>query len=426
MKNSIKSALTIVISIAMLLGLATGCGTASASAKDLSDEVNAQKIDTSGALTDDAINSINAFSAELFKQAIAEGKENTFISPVSLMLALGMTANGASGETLTAFEQVLGKSELTVEELNLAYKALNETLSNVGGDTTLNIANSVWYNKNKISVYKDFLQTSADYYGSDAYSSDFSTKAVKEINSWVSNKTNGLITDLVENIDNDALMLLIDTVYFKANWQSEFDANNNFDGDFNLADGSTVNATYMSSGIKEQTYLSADGAQGILLPYSDGELSYIAILPPEGMSAAEYASSFDENTISTMLKSAKKEKVVLHIPKYTSYFSMESNDILKSMGLSAAFDGSKADFTKMGKAETNIYINDVLQKTYIAVNEKGTEAAAATKIEMMGTGMPNMTDTIELSFDRPFVYAIIEQDTGIPIFIGSLDNPNNN
>jgi serpin B len=178
----------------------------------------------------------------------------------------------------------------------------------------------------------------------------------------------------------------------------------------------------MSNGLREETYLSLNGSRGVMLPYDDGNLAYVAILPPEGTTVEEYISSLDEEMIAGLMNSAKQTKVQLSLPKYTATFDAGLNEVLSDMGLSKAFNSEDADFSKMGNADGNIYIGRVLHKTCIKVNELGTEAAAATGIEMRATSMPS-DDYETLTFDRPFVYAIVDLNTGIPLFLGAMDNP---
>ena len=412
----------LLLAILIFLFSAAGCGMVKAEKKDLTEGVSAQQVDASGGLTDEAIRSTVAFSLDLFRRAAALGKENALISPVSVLLALGMVANGADKDTLTAFENVLGRYGLSLADINLACKELAEKLKAVGGSTVQSIANSIWYDKN-FEANKDFLQTDMDYYEAAAYVSDLSdSKTVEEINQWVEENTNGLIKDMIDSIPAQAIMLLFNTIYLKAVWQEQFDANDDYDGTFTLSNGNTVTATYMRNALGEETYLHNDGANGILLPYDDGNLAYVAILPPEGTTVEAYVSLLDEDVLKGLLDSAEQTNVRVSLPKYTVYFDAVLNDLLSDMGLSLAFDPDHADFSKMGSADGNIFISKVIHKTCMKVNELGTEAAAVTGIVMEATSMP-ADDFVILNFDHPFVYAVIEVDTGIPVFMGVMNNP---
>ena len=412
----------LLLAIFLLLFSAAGCGTVKAEKKDLMEGVSAQQVIASGGLTDEAIRSTVAFSLDLFRRAVALGKENALISPASVLLALGMVANGADKDTLTAFENVLGRYGLSLADINLACRELEEKLKAVGGSTVQSVANSIWYDKN-FEANKDFLQADKDYYEAAAYVADLSdSKTVEEINQWVEKNTNGLITDMIDSIPAQAIMLLFNTIYLKAVWQEQFDANDDNDGPFTLSNGNTVIATYMRNALGEETYLHNDEANGILLPYDDGNLAYVAILPTEGTTVEDYVCLLDEDGLKGLLDSAEQTNVRLLLPKYTVYFDTVLNDLLCDMGLSLAFDPDHADFSKMGSADGNIFISKVIHKTCMKVNELGTEAAAATGVVMEATSMP-ADDFITLTFDRPFVYAVIELDTGIPVFMGIMNNP---
>ncbi len=419
--EGIKRISALLLAVVLLIASA-GCSTAQAKTIDLTEDVTAGQVDVSGALSEDALRSVSAFAVELFQRAAAGEGKNTLVSPLSICLALGMVANGAENETRAEFEQVLGRYGLDIDALNRVYKALSEESTAVSGSTIQNIANSVWYNTG-FAADPDFLQTNADYFDAAAYVADFSdSQTIEDINKWVADNTEGLIAKMIDGLDPQAVMLLLNTVYFKATWLNQFHVNDNYDDLFYLADGSTVTTTFMSNGLQQETYLSLDGARGVLLPYDDGKFAYMAVLPPEGMTAEEYVASWAESTVSDLLASGKMTAVRLDIPKYTARFELTLNDILLDMGLTSAFDPETADFSKVGSSEENIFISRVLHKTYIKVNEMGTEAAAATGVELSTSAMPP-EDYETVCLDHPFVYAIVDLDTQLPIFLGVFDAP---
>lgn len=370
-------------------------------------------------LSSDFIKSTSSFSMELFKQTALDNnnKGNVLISPTSMYLALGLTLNGADGETKKLMEKALGKYGLTRDTLNINCKTLMEELGQKNGDTVMNFANSVWYDKN-FSVKKDFLQKNADYFNAGAYNLDFKDKnAANNINNWVKDNTNNLIDKMVDKIPDDAVMYLINTVYFNGKWEIPFDAQDTNIGNFKGENG-TMQVDFMSQ-IIENSSIKENGEQSVLLPYKNGRYSFLAMLPKENTDVRTYLKSFDENTIKNIMNEMRKGEVELLLPKFNSEFDGSMKDELTNMGLGNIFSEEEANFNKMGNG--NIYVSEVKQKTFIKVGEKGTEAAAATKVEMKLGSAPIK---IIISFNRPFIYAIVDNKTKLPIFLGIMEDPN--
>ncbi len=346
--------------------------------------------------------------------------ENTVISPVSAYLALAMTANGASGVTLREFEQVLGAR---LDTLNDTGKLLLDAFYEASDDMTIKAANGIWYNTaSSFSPNADFLQTNADYFNAAAYAADFSDQAaVDDINRYISENTNGLIEKMLDQIDAD-IMVLVNTLYFKGDWASPFDPNSTTDARFTLTDGESVYTPTMKQEFDAVQYFESDTAKGIILPYTDERYAYVAILPDDDVS--EYVSSLTSDSFKALLDSASEENVKLFMPKYEVDGKYDLNDILKTMGLAQAFDRDKADFSAMGSASLgNIYIDQVMQNVVFKLGEEGTEAAAATSVEMALTALPIADQPIELRLDHPFVYALMDMETMTPLFMGVLENP---
>lgn len=387
--------------------------------KDLMRGVDSRKIETSE-LKDDFIKSTGKFSVDLFKQGAQE--ENALLSPISLYLALGMTANGADGVTLKEFEKVLGFYGLNLEDINSnSYSLLKELLS--AKESKMNIANSIWFREEIASnIKKDFLQANSDYYGAGAYKENFNSKdAKKDINAWVNKKTNGAIEKAIENIEPNTLMYLINAVYYEGEWMSPYNKNDVKKGTFNLDDGSTVEAKFMKS--TEYGYLEDEKVQGFKKSYKDGKYSFVALLPKEGISLNDYITSLKEEEFFKLLKNKKDVLVEASIPKFEVEYSKDLKDTLKVLGLNQCF-GGEADLSKMfNDGSKSAYISDVFQKTHIEVNEKGTKAGAVTVIEIQEKSAPMGDEVKTIVLDKPFLYAIIENDTNLPIFIGRLDNP---
>ncbi len=363
------------------------------------------------------------FSLKLFKLC-ATNDENVLVSPTSVILALAMTANGAAGNTLRQMEKVIG-GNLTIKDLNKYLRTYTGDLMDTGSDKVkVNIANSIWFRDSAdFTVEKDFLQTNADYYMAAAYKSDFNSAAtVKEINKWVKDKTNGMIDSIIDRINPATLMFLINATTFEAEWETVYYKSDVSAGDFKQDDGTVSKADFMYS--TEKTYISGvygtsgKKAAGFLKPYAGGTYSFMALLPEEGTDIDDFITQLDGAALISMIKAGTKESVDAALPKFSYEFEKSINNQLEYMGIADAFDPGIADFSKLGKfGNENIFIGDVLHKTFIEVDELGTRAGAVTKIEMAGT---SFVERKEVRLDRPFVYAIIDNTTYLPVFVGAV------
>lgn len=407
--------------IAMLLGLMlilctllslSGCG-ATAQAADLMVGVKANTINADVDLTGKDSEAVAGFAVKLFQNSVIPA-ENTLISPLSLLCALAMTANGAEGETLTQMEDVFG---LNVPKLN---DYLHTYLENLPSDDKykVRVADSIWFKDDKnLTVEGDFLQTNADYYGASIYKAAFDESTLNDINSWVSNNTNGMIENILDKIPPEAVMYLVNALAFDAEWENIYREDQVEDGSFTTESGETQNVEMMYN--TESRYLDDGSARGFLKYYADRKYAFAALLPNDGISVADYIASLTGEGLISTLKNAQDMEVKTAIPKFESKYSVEMSAILKAMGITDAFDIDSADFTRLGKSENgNIFINRVLHKTYIAVDEKGTKAGAATVVAMEA-GSAMVEPTI-VYLDRPFVYMLIDCETNLPIFIGTL------
>ena len=393
-----------------LLGL-TGCA-AKVQADDLMKGITPEK--TSGRAADDAFkNGAADFAVRLFQNTREEGK-NSLISPLSVMLALSMTANGAKGETLAQMEVLLG-GDLPIDTLNEYLHAYVGGLPSVE-KAKLTLANSIWFKDSGFTVEEDFLQRNADYYGAAAYKSAFDEKTLRDINSWVKENTDGVIDKIVDQMDPYAVMCLVNTVLFDAEWQNIYRKHEVRDGTFTAIDGAKRTVSMMCS--NESLYLDDGKATGFLKPYKNG-YSFAALLPNEGVALDDYIASLTGEGFLTTVKNAKEGPVEAAMPKFSYDYGIEMSDALKALGMTVPFDAELADFSGLGhSSDGNIYISCVLHKAYIAVDEKGTKAGAATAVEIAETG--EMLSIYAVTLDRPFVYAIIDNATGLPIFIGAV------
>lgn len=406
----------IIVSVLLLCAMAvnlTGCGTVT-HAKDLMEDITPRQVEPLGELkVKNAI--VTDFAVRLFKASEESGK-NTLISPLSVMCALAMTANGAEGQTLAQMEAVLGMS---AEDLNLYLYSFMQNLPQ-GDKYKLNLANSIWFTEDELfTVNKDFLQTNADYYGAGIYKAPFNNQTRKDINNWVKDKTDGMIPEILDRISSDAVMYLVNALAFDAEWLEIYEKSQVRSGVFTKEDGSKQTVDFMYA--TESCYFEDENATGFMKYYKGGKYAFVAMLPNKGVSVSEYITSLDGQSLSEMLSKPQYVTVETAIPKFETEYDIEMSEILMEMGMTDAFDVYNANFSSLGTySENNIYIGRVLHKTFISVGEKGTRAGAATIIEAdCGSAMPP-EDIKEVYLDRPFVYMLIDCENKIPFFIGTM------
>ncbi len=357
-------------------------------------------------------------AVELFKSmSSASGDQNVLISPLSIQLALAMTANGAQGKTLDEMETLLG-GDRDINGLNEYLKGYTDSLPS-GEKYKLNIANSIWFRdeENRLEVNKDFLQTNADYYGAQIYKADFNDdQTVDDINNWVDIHTDGMIDKIVDEISYDTVMYLINALCFDAEWQKKYELSDVYKGDFTNIGSVTKKVDMMRS--EESKYIETDNAKGFLKHYADKKYAFVALLPNEN-NINDYVKSLTAEGIEYALNNVQNKSGYAVMPKFSYEYELSMNDVLSSLGMPTAFDSGNADFTDMAiSSRGNIYIGDVLHKTFIQVDELGTKAGAVTKVEMNDEACPMYE--WELKLDRPFVYMIIDCENNMPIFIGSV------
>jgi serpin B len=373
--------------------------------------------DAAGKLPDDRfIANVAEFSLELFKKSAAEQK-NALVSPLSVMLALAMAANGADRETLSQMEGLLGGG-IALPELNEYLCTYAKNLPS-GDKSKLKIANSIWFrdDENRLYVEENFLQKNADYYSAAAYKAAFGSQTLKDINNWVKTNTDGMIENILDKITDEAMLYLINAVVFDAEWQRTYCKENIIKDDFTDINGNVKSVDFMQS--SEYGYLDDGMATGFVKRYAGDSYSFAALLPNKKIAIGDYIASLTGEKFINTLKNAAQETVYASMPKFKYEYEIQLNDALKALGMPDAFDVEKADFKKMAKSsEGSIFIGKVLHKTYISVDELGTKAGAATMVEMETGGMPAEPKIVRL--DRPFVYAIIDNATNLPVFIGTV------
>ena len=334
-------------------------------------------------------------------------------------MAFGMLLNGANGPTLDSLEQALGDRGMTLSDINNAYKNSSAYLSALDAHVIFQNANSIWY-RNGFQVLPEFLTVNKNYFDADVAGLDFSLpSAVQTINNWVDSKTNGKIPTILETpISSDVMMYLINAIYFKGAWTHTFDTAKTKTSTFTRSDGSTTQCPFMSQS-NTYAYYGDNTLQAIDLPYGDQTYTMTVLLPAAGTSIDQFASALTMDQWNTIIGKLDSSKVDLFMPKFTLNYSRSLAEDLKALGMGIVFDPLRADLSHI-KQTGGLYVSDVLHKTYVNVNEEGTEAAAVTVITI---GITVVVEMPQMRIDRPFIFAIREHQSGTILFIGKVDSP---
>jgi serpin B len=360
----------------------------------------------------------NSFTFKLFDNLAAAntGGDNLFISPLSASIDMAMTSNGASGQTLADIDNTMGFNGFTQDELNTYYNKLINYLPQLDPNTTLNIANSIWY-RDGFSVLPKFISADSDYYKAKIQALNFdSPGAVQTINSWVSAQTNGKIPTIINNISSDEEMFLINALYFKSTWKESFNPANTKNLPFYPA-GATIQASFMAGTIDINSYYDADKTV-IELPYSNSKYSMVIVEPQLGKTVADILQGLNQSQWQSWMSSLKPVQQLITMPKFQFSYSTSLNDALTALGMGVAFSNN-ADFSLI--SPQHLQISEVKHKAYIAVDEIGTEAAAVTSVGATATDEPTVAPTYTIN--RPFIFAIREMGTGLILFTGIVNNP---
>ncbi|MBN1397182.1 MAG: serpin family protein [Bacteroidetes bacterium] len=401
---------TKILIIFILAAILAGCRDNSMEVQSPSNQLAVRELN---ALEKSVVSSDNAFGLKLFTHINAvQHNENVFISPFSVSMALGMALNGAEGSTLDSMKKVIEHSEFTLQEINESYRNISYILTNLDPEVAFQIANSIWCDNN-FQVLPAFLNDCQSYFDAEAASLDFSSpSSVQTINAWVNSKTNGKIQTILEQIPPEVVMYLINAIYFKGAWTYQFDPAKTVDAQFTTSTGSSVLCSMMN---QKTVYMYAETqeAQVIDLPYGSRLFSMTLVLPKEGINIDQFAGGLTQQKWDELIGYLDSNEVSLSMPKFKLEYEKEINDELKAMGMSIAF-GSSANFSKIAPG---IWIDEVRHKTFVEVNEEGTEAAAVTIISFIRGLSPVM------SVNRPFIFAIREHHSGTILFIGKIVNP---
>jgi serine protease inhibitor len=435
---------TLALLLACVLGLPALSGCAPASAAK---ELTAPKLSTTPADSEEVNQALSVFGLELLKQTRAANGEkamasdmdhvpfSTLVSPLSVALALSMTANGAEGETLAQFQEVLGGGTDLVE-LNGACVQLMQDYQGLKGSTKCSIANSLWVDPEG-QIKDEFIGKCRGIFDAQVFAAELSAPGiVKDLNGWVSKHTNKLIPEIInEPFDEDAALLLANALYLKNKWLSEFDPLSTREMDFHHAGGPDSQVEYLRKFDTQLSYLNGKGAQGVALPYDDGRLAFFALIPDDPSDRTPFTMNCTPTELLgdwlhvlagdslTWLINNREDALFLSfaMPKFSAEWKGNLEDILPELGLEDAFDVARADFSSLGENPYGYYIDKVVHAAKIEVNEKGTEAASATVVAANGGAAPPPPEGITLVLDRPFLYGIVDLYTGVPLFLGTYE-----
>ncbi len=369
------------------------------------------------------IKGANEFCFEIFKRTCLaeEDGENVFISPFSISMALSMLNNGAVADSRAALTETLGFEDLSIDQINSAYYDVYERLIALDPAVQLAIANSIWHDDTDIQVHDAFLQTNEHYYDAQVAVEDFRNPATVDlINAWVDDKTNGKITNLLESIDDEEVMFLINAIYFKGLWATPFDPEQTEESGFNTEAGIVEMVDMMSEDNMQRATYSTDDYQAVELAYGDSLYTMTLILPDNSLTADGLLETFslqEWNSLQAGLTLTPYSNMTLELPKLDMEYEKSYKDILSDMGLADLFT-ENAQLEGIGNAGGRLHVSRVKHKTYLKVDEAGSEAAAAT---VVGIGVESMP--LGLRFNRPFLMVISEKEAGTILFMGKIENP---
>lgn len=364
--------------------------------------------------------SIDAFGFNLLALLQSENPDqNVVISPLSISLALGMTYNGAGGDTAAAIRRALVLPGENPEQVNEGYRQLMAILTEADPDVALQIANSIWVNQ-QIELLSSFADRVKAAFGAAIENLDFTDpRSVQTINAWVAKQTKNKIKSILDRLTADDLVVLVNAVYFKGKWSLPFDAQQTQKKDFHLPDGRTRKASFM---IRRDSYpyFQEAGFAAIKLPYGNRQFSMVIILPDKGESVASLIKKLTLQEWITWQRRFVRRAGTVEMPRFTNEYTISLKEALASLGMEVAFSG-RADFSRMVNGPA--FISQAIHKTFIEVNEEGTEAAAVTGVVMTKSAIVEPQEPFHLIVDRPFFFAIVHERTHAVLFLGVIADP---
>jgi serine protease inhibitor len=363
------------------------------------------------------------FGLKLYSQLHQKSEsKNIFFSPSSVSWCLSMLFNGAGGNTKQEMAQALQISRLSLQELNSAYGEWRNTWVKPDPKVEIDIANSIW-SRRGLAFKPEFLQTNKNFYSAEVSELDFNDpKSLSTINSWVKNKTRGKIEKIIDQISADSVLFLINAIYFKGKWTTEFDPAKTKEENFLASQGKQEKVKMMRQRGDYQ-YQEQPEFQSVSLPYGDGRLSMLVFLPAKDSSLSKFHEILTDANWEKWMTQYEKSEGTIGLPRFRIEYETNLNDSLKALGMRQAFDPGQADFEAMITSSQRAYLSQVKHKAFVEVNEEGTEAAAATSGEIRIVSMPLPGKTFQMIVDRPFFFAIRDSSTGAVLFLGSVNDP---
>lgn len=401
----------LTIFIAIIVSVSTGCSKEKPAGpkdpKPVNLPVKAQPV----------ISGSNGFGIDLFRETALNDDSNLMLSPLSASTALSMLLNGCESESYNQIRDILGYHDLTIEEINLVYANLVNQLLNLDPDTKIALANAVWYH-NTFQVKSPFLETLDTDFEAHVEALDFSNpSSVTTINNWAKENTNGKIEKVLEEISPDAVMFLMNALYFKGQWTYQFDPSLSSPVQFHPENGDGVNVPMMKGNFPYRKY-SDNRCTAVELNYGQQNFAMDIIVPNEtlGDFLTDFTGDSWQSIVTGLDAITTPQSAEIIMPKFKFDYEKYLNDQLKSLGMTDAFKPDLADLS--GISDENIYVSFVKQNTFVDVNEEGTEAAAVTTIGIEVTSMP-----VPFIVDKPFIFAIRERLSNTLLFIGKVEMP---
>jgi serine protease inhibitor len=361
----------------------------------------------------------NGFAFGLLREASArDTASNVFLSPLSASMALGMTMNGARDETFTEMRSTLGFGSMSQSEINTSYRSLIDLLLGLDSKVEMRIANALWARKG-FPLRSEFVATTRDYFGAETRELDFEDPtSLGIINTWVNTSTNGRIPSILDRIDPDIVLYLMNAIYFKGSWTQQFDPRQTQDATFRRADGTEQRVRMMSLSKAKVRAFQDSEVQIADLPYSRDAFSMTLVLPAHNRTLEQLVATLDDERWSQWMERLNQTSLDVQIPRFRMEYDQILNETLRALGMQKAFSWAEADFSGMTPVGRGLFIHEVRQKTFLEVNEEGTEAAAATSVGMGPTSAPP-----SFRADRPFLLVIRERFSGTILFIGAIGAP---
>ncbi|MUV36742.1 Serpin A12 [Lentibacillus sp. JNUCC-1] len=408
----------------MLVPFTASCGTSNSQSDEKPDEkpVIAQDVDYGASDYMKISPASNALGFELVKQVDPDDQGNIFLSPASIFMALSLAYNGADGTTQSDMAAVMNIGEISLEEFNKANASLLAAIHRSSEDIVLNVANAMWIN-NKHQFQNTFAEQTGDYFNAETEAIDINDPdSADEINRWVQQATNDHIKQIVEPpLDPSTVALLVNAIYFNGKWMHEFDPKDTKTETFHFPDGSEKDHEFMLLQ-EELSYFEHEDFQAVTLPYGVGEVSMNIILPKAHINLDAFIAKISGDAWNKWQDQFKSREGTLKLPKFKVDYETSLVEPLQKLGMTAAFQPEKAEFPHMIEDHASLFISDVMHKTYINVNEEGTEAAGVTSVEITETSA-TVGQPFEMMVNKPFLITITDNDTGANLFIGAIKNP---